>query len=306
MILEPNRKNLEACAAALRRGELVGMPTETVYGIAADALNPAAVRRIFALKGRPSENPLIVHLASPYDLDRVSVPTPQAEKLGVAFWPGPLTLVLPRRPEVPDEVTAGLDSVGVRVPAHPVARELLSLVGTPIAAPSANLFMGLSPTRAEDLSPRIRDGLFAILDGGPSEVGLESTVLDLTTDPPSLLRPGAVPRELLERLIGPLAKARARGHRSPGLYPRHYAPNRPLRLVDAIEREASGLTFGKACRPRQIQMPPDPATYGKVLYAALHTLDRQCPEEIQVESPPRTPEWEAVWDRLSRAATADS
>jgi L-threonylcarbamoyladenylate synthase len=305
MILEPTPENLQACAEALQRGELVGMPTETVYGIAADAFNPDAIERIYKLKSRPSDNPLIVHLAHGGDLCKVAEPAELADKLAIAFWPGPLTLVLPKRQEVPSGATAGLDTIAVRVPAHPVANALLQAAGTPIAAPSANRFMALSPTRAEDLSLEIQAGLFAILDGGASEVGVESTVLDLTTNPPTLLRPGGVPRETLERLLGPLQNPQGSERKSPGMYQRHYAPKCILRLVDEIEMGASGLTFSHSRSHGQIQMPREPRTYARALYAALHTLDRQNPTEIQVEIPPRTLEWEAVWDRLARAATRD-
>lgn len=302
MILPPTEENIALCADALRRGELIGFPTETVYGIAADATNPDAIRKIYELKQRPTENPLIVHIASASDLSKVAIATPQAEKIGVAFWPGPLTLVLPKVAGISSRATGGLETVAVRVPAHPVANALLKCLDGPVVAPSANKFTELSPTRPEDLSCLITKGLFAVLDGGPSEVGVESTVLDMTTEPPTLLRPGGVPRSILERLLGPLLKPEGEERRSPGMYIRHYAPKSRLRLVEKIDPEAAGLTFERTKDPRKIQMPLDPKTYARALYAALHTLDRTNPEEIQVEIPPITGEWEAVWDRLTRAS----
>jgi L-threonylcarbamoyladenylate synthase len=281
------------------------MPTETVYGLAADALNPAAVRATFAAKGRPADNPLIVHVLDLEGARRVAREIPEAAaKLAEAFWPGPLTLVLPKRPEVPAEVTAGLDTVAVRVPAHPVARALLKRWDGPLTAPSANLFSGLSPTRPEHLEPRLLEHVALVLDGGACEVGIESTVLDLTVDPPRILRPGGVGRSEIERVLGKpvgLLREQEDAGRSPGTFPRHYSPRTPLVLVDRLSPDQAGLTFSAPQNKGQIQLPADPPQYARRLYDALHTLDKAGFPALHVESPPRGDEWESVWDRLRRA-----
>ncbi len=306
-IREPTDRNLALAAMALRGGQLVGMPTETVYGIAALASDPVAVARTFAAKRRPSDNPLIVHLADRADLPRVArtVP-PAAAQLAAAFWPGPLTLVLPRQPTVLEAVTAGLDTVAVRVPAHPVAQRLLARVGEPLTAPSANTFMHLSPTTAQDIEPELLAQLAIVLDGGPCRVGIESTVVDCVGEP-RVLRPGGVPRAALAQLLGhdvPLAPPGAPpGPRpAPGMYARHYAPTTPLRLVDRLGPDDTGLTFGPPAGPRQVQMPADPEGYGASLYRVLHALDALAAPAILVEQPPATATWEAVLDRLRKAA----
>jgi L-threonylcarbamoyladenylate synthase len=287
---------------AIRAGNLVGLPTETVYGIAADALNPDAVAAIFRLKQRPADNPLIVHLAHADDVLRVATAFPDAaRRLAERFWPGPLTLVLPKRHEVPDITTGGLDTVAVRIPNHPVAHALIAATG-PLAAPSANRFMRLSPTRATDIDPEIASGLAVILDGGPCEVGIESTVVDATDDKIRLLRPGGISAAQLAK-IAELSTEPPTERRSPGLYPRHYAPQARLILKPELAPADAGLTFDQPTNERQILMPNDPGKYAAQLYAALHDLDRQSPAIIVVQSPPETPEWTPVWDRLRRAAT---
>jgi L-threonylcarbamoyladenylate synthase len=219
----------------LRAGGLVGFPTETVYGLGADALNARAVEAIFAAKGRPADDPVIVHLAESSQVERVAVPTPAAWQLGEAFWPGPLTLVLPRRPNVPPAVTAGLDSVGVRVPSHPVAQALLRESRLPLAAPSANLFGRPSPTTAQHVLDDLDGRIDAVVDGGPTTVGVESTIVDLTTSPPRLLRPGGLAAEAIEAVLGvPLAASgptRAGPQTAPGMLDVHYSPRTPLILV---------------------------------------------------------------------------
>ncbi|HEY9723210.1 MAG TPA: L-threonylcarbamoyladenylate synthase, partial [Oscillatoriaceae cyanobacterium] len=198
----PDDPAIAAAAAAIRRGELVAFPTETVYGLGANALEAAAVNKIYTAKGRPANNPLIVHVDSPEMARRVVSEWPEsAERLAAAFWPGPLTLVLPRRPEVPAVTAGGLDSVGVRVPAHPIARALIRAADTPIAAPSANPYMGVSPTTAAHVAAGLGDRPALILDGGPAEVGLESTVLDLTRPVPTVLRPGGLPLARLREVL---------------------------------------------------------------------------------------------------------
>jgi L-threonylcarbamoyladenylate synthase len=305
MILEPTDEALAKATAALRRSELVGMPTETVYGIAAIASDAVAIARTFAVKQRPGDNPLIVHVAAVEELGRVArdVP-PAAQRLADAFWPGPLTLVLPKQPHVLDAVTAGLDTVAVRVPAHAVARRLLAQVGEPLSAPSANPFQQLSATTAADIEPGIVAQLALVLDGGACAVGLESTVVDCT-GAVRVLRPGGVPRAELQRVLGvpvPLAGDGDGPRASPGRYLRHYAPRTKLVLADSLAPDDAGLTFGEARGSRQVRMPGDPAGYGAALYRVLHALDALGERTIVVEQPPRDPAWEVVHDRLRKAA----
>jgi L-threonylcarbamoyladenylate synthase len=302
VILSPTPENIEAAGALLRDGRLVGMPTETVYGIAASLWRREAILRTFAVKGRPADNPLIVHAAHLEQLDDVVAAWPEdAKRLAERFWPGPLTMVLPKRPEVPLEATGGLETVAVRVPAHPVALRLIDAADTPLTAPSANPFMRLSPTRAEHV--RVA-GLEMVLDGGPCAVGIESTVVDLSGPIPRLLRPGGVPRAQVETALGkPLGGAEEGVRRAPGSYERHYAPATPLRLSDELRVADAGLTFDPPTNEFQVQMPSDPAAYGISMYAALHRLDAEGVAEIVVQEPPQNPEWEAVWDRLRRAVT---
>ncbi len=269
------------------------MPTETVYGIAALASSVSAVRETFRVKGRPADNPLIVHLASLSQVEEVvSSFSSVAQKLAAAFWPGPLTLVLPKLASVPDEVTAGLATVAVRVPAHPVALRLIHAAGGPLSAPSANRFMSLSPTRAEDIDPLVGDLLSLVLDGGPCSVGIESTVADCSEEGVAILRPGGVPREAIEAIVGGLRPSESVERRSPGLYVRHYAPRTPIRLVEG-EFSGPGLHLGSS----------EPVEYAVRLYAELHRLDELGLAEILVQSPPDGPDWEAVWDRLQKATS---
>ena len=301
MTFAPTPENLASAGDALRRGELVGMPTETVYGIAARLFDRPAVRRTFEVKGRPADNPLIVHVAHLEQLDAVVDAWPDdARRLSERFWPGPLTIVLPRKPAVPDEATGGLDTVAVRVPAHPVALRLIDAADSPLTAPSANPFMGLSPTRADHVSI---EGLAMVLDGGPCAVGIESTVVDLSGEMPRMLRPGGVPRAQIEAALGRALAGKGESRRAPGDYPRHYAPRTALRLVERLGADDTGLTLEAAASLRQIRLPRDPAAYGVSMYAALHRLDAIGAAEILVEAPPRTEPWEAVWDRLQRATT---
>jgi len=303
--VEATLENISAAAEILRRGGLVAMPTETVYGIAVDAMNADAVRRLFSLKGRPADNPLIVHISDPWQIAQVALElTPIAARLAERFWPGPLTLVLRKRPELPSEVTGGLNTVAVRRPRHPVALSLIGLLGRPVAAPSANRFMRLSATRVEHIDPNVAAGVDMILDGGPCAVGLESTVLDVTEDPPRILRPGGITRgDIQAALGGPLsAKPRSNGRRSPGMYPRHYAPETPLHVVDCLQPGQRGLVFVSPANPGQIKMPLDPVAYASSLYDALHKLDGLRLDAIYVQKPPDSQDWEAVIDRLSKAA----
>jgi len=322
-------------AAVLRKGGLVAFPTETVYGLGAAARNPAAVRRIFAAKGRPADHPVIVHLPSAEDLPRWASEIPEAARaLAARFWPGPLTIILPRAGDVPDEVTGGQPTVGLRVPDHPVALALLRALGDGIAAPSANRFGRVSPTTAAHVREELGLAVDMILDGGPCAVGVESTIVDLSGERPALLRPGGVTREALEAALGVPVPDAARGLvRAPGTLASHYAPGTPLRLVatDALEEETTlaasrgdrvvvlarrpcpltlapmryaGLPPGGAPpRPLWAQMPDDPEGAAQALYAALRALDALGGDAILVEAPPPGPAWLAVRDRLGRAAT---
>lgn len=286
---------IEHAAALIRAGRLVAFPTETVYGLGANALDPEAVARIFEAKGRPRTSPLIVHVAS-IEMARglVTVWPDAADLLANRYWPGPLTLILPKRPEVPDIVTAGIPTVGLRIPAHPIALALIRAAGVPLAAPSANRFTELSPTAAAHIPDALAD---FTLDGGPSRVGIESTVLSLAGTP-TLLRPGAISLAELEALIGPIAlpAAVAEGaHASPGQHPRHYRPRTPLYL-DTRAREGKGVVLRLG-----YEMPADPAAYAAALYETLHRLDTQSLAWIAIEPPPDTAEWAGVLDRLRRA-----
>jgi len=286
-------------ATLIRAGKLVAFPTETVYGLGANALDAAAVERIFQAKNRPRHSPLIVHVDSVEMAQRFAADWPaHAETLSRRYWPGPLTLVLPKTREIPDIVTAGLPTVGLRMPAHPLALELIREAGVPIAAPSANRFTELSPTTAEHVAESLAD---FVLDGGPAGVGIESTVLSLA-GPATLLRPGVIPLPEIEALIGPvrIQKAQVEGpHASPGMHARHYRPRTPLYLLSAADAAPPGrgawLRLGR-------EMPSDPAGYAAALYDVLHRLDREGLDWIAVERPPDEPEWAGVLDRLMRAA----
>lgn len=322
----PDAGAIARAAAVLRAGGLVAFPTETVYGLGASALDAAAVARVFAAKGRPANNPLIVHVADTADAVRVAAAWPEsAAKLAERYWPGPLTLVLPKRPEVPDAVTAGGPTVAVRVPAHPVALALIRAAGVPVAAPSANRSGYLSPTRAEHVLRGLDGRVEMVLDAGPVPGGIESTVLDLTSDPPRLLRPGLVTPAQIESVIGPIAGTPTAGEGvgrplpSPGMLSRHYAPWAPLELAEDDDRarveelRRAGLRVGwltfdrpEADRPgvTAVVMPRDAEEYAARLYAALHLLDGAGVDRIIVAQPPDAPEWLAVHDRLRRAAAS--
>jgi L-threonylcarbamoyladenylate synthase len=329
LVLDGTAADGEALAEAsrvLRGGGLVAFPTETVYGLGANALDTAAVARIFAAKGRPANNPLIVHLADAAQVREVAADwPPRAARLAERFWPGPLTLVLPKRDIVPDIVTAKGPTVAVRVPAHPVAQALLRAVALPLAAPSANRSTELSPTRAEHLLRGLQGRIDLVLDGGPTAGGIESTVLDVTTIPPRLLRPGLVSAAELESVIGSVERAASIEARtdpvlpSPGMMPRHYAPRTPLECVDAgSESERLAHLLGEKHRVAWVAfahpggeiasgvllqvLPADPAGYAAQLYAVLHELDTAAVDRILVTLPPDTDQWLAVRDRLRRAS----
>ena len=280
-------------AQLIREGRLVAFPTETVYGLGANALDAAAVERIFAAKNRPHTSPLIVHVDSVEMAKRYATAWPDAaEALAQRYWPGPLTLVLPKNSAIPDIVTAGLPTVGLRMPDHPLAIDLIRAAGVPIAAPSANRFTELSPTEAEDVPERLAD---FVLDGGPARVGIESTVLSLV-DGPVLLRPGVIPVPEIEAVVGRVAIAGevAGAHPSPGMHRRHYRPATPLYLLPAGEAAPNG-------RGRVLKTGDDARGFAASLYRRLHELDGQGLDWIAVEMPPDTPEWAGVLDRLRRA-----
>ena len=290
--------NIAQAAELLRSGRLVAFPTETVYGLGANALDESAVRRIFEAKGRPYSSPLIVHVASIEMARELALEWPQkAGTLARRFWPGPLTIVVPKNSKVPDIVTAGLPSVGLRMPAHPVARALLDSAQIPVAAPSANRFTELSPTRAEHVRTGLAD---MILDGGQCTIGIESTVISLTDSAPKILRPGMISKTQIEEAIGPVEAGG--GAESPGQHPRHYSPKTRLILAGL---PADSPKTGSGIRLDFSIMPRDPADYAERLYSILHDLDRAGYDWISIEPPPDTPEWAGIRDRLMRAAHRD-
>jgi len=309
--IQPSASEFDQALAALRRGEAIGLPTETVYGLAADALDPAAVSRIFALKGRPADHPLIVHLPPEARLEDWAAEVPDtARRLAAAFWPGPLTLILPRHARVPDAVTGGQDTVGLRMPSHPVAQALLSAFGSGLAAPSANRFGRISPTRAAHVREEFGEAVPVVLDGGDSAVGIESSIVDLSGTEPRILRPGSIGRAAIEAVIGPVAEGAASASpRVSGSLEQHYAPRTPTRLFEraGLAPAADTLTLALGALPegtRGIALPAEPSAYAQGLYAALRELDAQGASLIRVEQPPLSTEWTAVLDRLRRAAAA--
>lgn len=302
--------------AELRAGRCVGLPTETVYGLAADGLNPEAVARIFEIKQRPHFDPLILHVAEPEGLEALAAEVPAtARALADAFWPGPLTLVLPRRPVVPDLVTSGLETVAVRCPAHPVARALLRAFGGPLAAPSANPFGRLSPTTAAAVEEELGAAVAVVLDGGACGLGIESTIVDCTGPRPCLLRHGALPREVLETVCGPVDVAvSGEKLRAPGMLQSHYAPRTPLRLLEGpVEAEMDwpaetahlswrGPLHPKACAGEVLSARGDLQEAAARLFAALRRLDRSGARAIQAERVPEEGLGRAVNDRLGKGA----
>jgi L-threonylcarbamoyladenylate synthase len=298
------QEEINRAAEILRSGGLVVFPTETVYGLGANALDPLAVRKIYELKGRPSASPLIVHVASVEQARELASEWPgEADRLARQYWPGPLTLVVPKKSIVPDEVTAGLPSVGLRMPRHPIALALLKAARVPIAAPSANRFTQLSPTTAQ----HVRDAFGAqtpfLLDGGPCEVGIESTVIAITKDGLEVLRPGMA---FVEEAISN-QEITGSAHRAPGQHPKHYSPRTRVLLVSDGQLPADGrgayLFIQKQAAASIVRKMPSRADqYATQLYRTLHELDAQGFDWIAVELPPPAPEWAAVRDRLTRAA----
>ena len=321
MIVDPTPENLERAARLLRDGALVSFPTETVYGLGADARNPEAVRRIFAAKRRPAEHPLIVHLDDASGLERWARSVPAgARALAQALWPGPLTLILPRAAEVSDVVTGGEDSVGLRVPSHPIARGLLArfaaLGGDGVAAPSANRFGRVSATTAQHVAEDFGDEVAMILDGGACTHGIESTIVAFTEDEPALLRLGAIPVEQIAVVLGHTPRHGSAGApRASGTLASHYAPRTPAKLLASGDLHAALRAHPGAhvvVLAHSVEQPPSfegvwfdapahDAAYAQELYANLRALDALAADEIWIEAPPDGPEWSAVRDRLRRA-----
>jgi len=328
---------LDRAASLLANGGLVAIPTETVYGLAADALDGDAVDRIFTAKGRPASNPLIVHVADVGMARSVAASWPEAaERITAALWPGPVTVIVPCGRRVPATVTAGGSTVAIRCPAHPLTRRLIEKLGRPLAAPSANRSMQLSPTTAGHVLDGLGSRVELILDGGPCDRGIESTVVDCTTAPPTILRPGPISRVELEGVVGgPVVTAPEAGEggdasalpaRSPGRQRKHYAPRTPLELSETAATRVAALvqagkrvgwltTRGADADVRTlatsrdlvvVPMPADPAAYAATLYATLHAVDRRSLDAIVVDAPPATEDWRPVADRLGRAAAGSA
>jgi L-threonylcarbamoyladenylate synthase len=313
-------QSLSEAAALLRDSKLVAFPTETVYGLGANGLDPGAVRRIYEAKGRPATNPVILHVSSIAQARTLSSAWPaEADALANAFWPGPLTLIVPRSPIVPDIVTAGGSGVALRMPSHPIASALIEEAGVPVAAPSANPSGSVSPTTAAHVLKGLGDRIHGIIDGGSSDRGLESTVVDLTGGTPVIRRPGPVSRTMIEAILGAVnldesAHDGSRSMASPGQMASHYAPRARVHCAPKgrAVSDAEGLAakgHAVVCMLREepegavrcVRMPEDSAAYGAALYGALHDLDAEGTEHIVVEMPPQTDEWLAVRDRLLRA-----
>ena len=316
----PDPAQIEEAARLLGAGELVAFPTETVYGLGADAANPAAVARIFAAKGRPRSHPLIVHVSNFAAAREWAGGVPDsAARLADAFWPGPLSIVLPRSARVPDSITGGQSSVALRAPAHPVARALLAAFGRGIAAPSANRYGRIRPTRAADVREELGDRVSLVLDGGSCAVGLESTIVACLDGRVTLLRPGAISRSQIADVVGTVVDPDENAPRAPGRQHTHYAPGTPLSIVDGadLRREveealAAGERIAVLARSDAVEvsdkliwrrMPAGPAAYGRTLYASLRELDAAGAGRILVEAVPPDESWAAVADRLARAAS---
>jgi len=307
-----SRDQIAEAVAALRRGECIGLPTETVYGLAADARNPAAVRRVFALKGRPADHPLIVHLPSPQYLSEFARDIPDAAwRLAAAYWPGPLTMVLKRAQHVLLEVTGGQDTIALRIPAHPLALAVLSAFAGGLAAPSANRFGRISPTRAAHVRSEFAEEVPIVLDGGDCAVGIESTIVDLSHGVARILRPGMLTAERLG-LSAAADPSDKQAPRVPGALEKHYAPRTPLYLcsrdgLSAKLEDVQVLAIGELpAGVSGIALPRDPQRYARGFYAALRELDARGAHALQAELPPNESAWEAITDRLQRAAAGSS
>jgi L-threonylcarbamoyladenylate synthase len=317
-VAEPTRQTILEAAKILHEGGLVAFPTETVYGLGGDSTNERAVAAIFEAKGRPQFNPLISHVLDANEARRLVAWNDKAQKLAQRFWPGPLTFVLPRAPGSPIALlaTAGLDTAAVRAPSHPIAQALIRAAGRPIAAPSANRSGAISPTRAEHVVESLGERVGLVIDGGPCLIGLESTVLDLTTDQTTLLRPGGATREAIESVIGPIAISEALpagdvARKSPGQLESHYAPSRPVRLnAVSVSADEGLLAFGPQA-PQGAMLTYNLSATGDLgqaaanLFAMLRALDRPGIGRIAVMPIPEAGLGLAINDRLRRAATDD-
>ncbi|MFM8267754.1 MAG: L-threonylcarbamoyladenylate synthase [Ilumatobacteraceae bacterium] len=293
--------DIEVALAALRAGGLVAIPTETVYGLAADAADPQAVARIFAAKGRPVDHPLIVHIASAELLPHWAADvSPAAATLAASCWPGPLTLVVRRAPHVIDAVTGGHPTVGVRVPAHPATLELLERFGGGLAAPSANRFGHVSPTTVAHVLADLGDVVDVVLDGGPCPIGVESTIVDCSVDPPQILRPGGIPTEEIEELLGGRLAAAAGPSRAPGMLAGHYAPRAQVVLVSSSDEAARVVDGGSGVAV--IDHGDDLVGYARSLYAELRAADERGDRLVVAVLPPAAGLGHALRDRLAKAA----
>lgn len=316
---------VQRAVVLLRAGHVVALPTETVYGLAANALDAKAVARIYEIKGRPAHNPIIVHVASVAMAKRCVIQWPPlADKFAKAFWPGPLTMVLPRAEQIPDNVTAGGETVGVRWPSHPFIQEVIRACDFPLAAPSANLSNQISPTNAGHVAKQLDGKISLIVDGGQAQVGIESTVVDLTANPPRLLRPGMIHEQSLLAVTEQLALGvRENGEilKSPGQLQKHYAPKAKLVVLkwqDEADLNAQlSVIHSRQSQPHVIAhthipsqtgfgrvsvIPHDAEAFARALYAELHQCDELGAELIVVEAPPESSEWRAIADRLKRAS----
>ena len=308
--------DIDTAARLFRQGELVAVPTETVYGLAANAADPEAVKGIFAAKGRPADHPLIVHLPAVDQLPHWATDIPEtARQLAQAFWPGPLTLLLHKHPDVSPVITGGLDTIGLRVPAHPVLLRLLQTAGLGVAAPSANPYKKLSPTTASQVFDTLQGKIAAVLDGGPCEVGIESTIVDLTGTQVQVLRPGPISaRQIADVLQQPVGTPEQHQVVVPGNVEEHYQPGKPLLLLssECMEQALHDRPDGIACvvhsaefsdllHSDDVRLTADPAVYAQALYRTLYQLDQGPAGEIWLELPPDSETWQAVNDRLLRA-----
>ncbi len=314
---DPDEDILRKAAMILNQGGLVGIPTETVYGLAANIFNESAVAKIYTVKGRPGNNPLIVHVHSVKQAKSLVLNwNESSQKLAEAFWPGPFTMVLDKKNLVPDCVTAGASSVALRIPKLFVTRKLIEASGVPLAAPSANLSGAISPTTASHVLKDLEGRIEMILDAGPASGGIESTVLDVRSNPPTLLRPGLITVEMIEKIIGPIKQFEQQhlhggAFPSPGMLARHYAPETPViavqdsgvEMLEKLKKEGLKVRLlGFQIMEGAVCLPNDPVGYATALYAALHDLDEMGLDRIVIALPPDTPEWLAIRDRLSRAA----
>jgi L-threonylcarbamoyladenylate synthase len=300
----------------LKQGELIGLPTETVYGLAGDAKNEIAIKKIFNAKGRPSDHPLIVHIGTFAEIDEWAQDISSAAKtLMQTFWPGPLTLILKKQPQVSMLLTGGQESIGLRMPNHPMALEVLRAFGSALAAPSANQFGHISPTRPEDVIEELDDHVALVLPGGQTDIGIESIIVDARTSPFTILRQGAITQEMLEQALKQKVLMKADTQlRVSGNLPSHYAPYTPLivleksaleKFTSTVKQKTIALTYSKIILPKSIKvikMPQTETAYAHELYAQLRNADHQKAELIIVETPPTGGLWDAIHDRLQRAA----